>query len=220
MLKAKVTTRKFYDKWLYKVTLGVPGVAIFRLHKLEDIPNFNFETKKNPYSTYTKAAINKETIIKLAAFLSKLEPDSWGKRIESGNIDLYTNDKEIYASLIEEFDTSVKVTFEPDVNNLTMLENSGSIVAKKLPHDKYHYKAFLLPHKILDKQEILDYISWIENQGDKILMTDTVKKWFVETSYNWDRRYLLVEDSNTLLMLKLRSASALGRIYDYVISDK
>lgn len=198
----------------------MPGVAIFRLHKLEDIPTFDFETRKNPYSTYTKAAANKDLIKELAAFLSSQDAALWSKRIESSNIDLYTNDKEFYSELIERFDQSVRVSFEPNLDNLSLLENSGSIIAKKLPHGKYHYKAFLMPHKILDKQEKIDYIKWIENQGDKILMSDIVKQWFISTNWNWDRRYLLVEDSNTLLMLKLRNAEALGRVYDYIISDK
>ena len=57
-------------------------------------------------------------------------------------------------------------------------------------------------------------------QGGRILISPIVKDWFIKTEYNWDRRYVLVEDSQTLLLLKLRNSEALGRIYDYVISDK
>ena len=64
------------------------------------------------------------------------------------------------------------------------------------------------------------YVEWIKGQHDRILISDAVKEWFVHTDWNWDRRYVLIEDSQTLLMLKLRNPEAIGRVYDYVISDK
>jgi len=40
------------------------------------------------------------------------------------------------------------------------------------------------------------------------------------TEWNWDRRYMYVEDEMTLLMIKMRSSEVLGRIYEYHIIDK
>jgi hypothetical protein len=126
----------------------------------------------------------------------------------------------MYLKLRTNFEDIVYSASEPDENNLDVLENTGSVVVKKLPHDKYHYKAFLLPHKIKDKADKRSYLDWIETQGDRILISNIVKEWFIKTDYNWDRRYVLVEDSQTLMLLKLRNPEVLGRIYDYVISDK
>jgi hypothetical protein len=53
-----------------------------------------------------------------------------------------------------------------------------------------------------------------------VLISEVVKDWFIKTEWNWDRRYIFVEDAQTLLMLKLRNAEAIGRIYDYIIIDK
>jgi hypothetical protein len=77
-----------------------------------------------------------------------------------------------------------------------------------------------LPHKIKDRKDKKEYVNWVSGQNNRILISDAVKEWFITTDWNWDRRYVLIEDSQTLLMLKLRNPEALGRIYDYVISDK
>jgi hypothetical protein len=198
----------------------VPGVAIFRQYKLEEIPTLELTPNSNVNSIRTRAAHNKVNIVALATFLSGWESTVWAKRIESSNIDIYINDKQLYQQLLEKFASIVVLCYEPDESNLSILENTGSIVAKKFPHDKYHYKAYLLPHRIKNKESKKELIEWIDGQNERILISDSVKYWFISTEYNWDRRYVLVEDEYTLLMLKLRSADSLGRVYNYVISDK
>jgi hypothetical protein len=126
----------------------------------------------------------------------------------------------MYHSLRAEFEESVSAVSEPDEKNLDILTHTGSVVVKKLPHNKYVYKAFLLPHKIKSKEDKQSYLDWIDTQGDRILISAIVRDWFIKTDYNWDRRYVLVEDSQTLMLLKLRNSEALGRVYDYVVSDK
>jgi hypothetical protein len=220
MLKANTTTRKFYNKWLYKVTLNIPGVAIFRQYGLEQIPLLNFAGQKHSHSIMGRAALHKQELIALSVFLSKWDSELWAKRIEYNSVDLYTNDKKMYEELSLNFEEFVSTRSEPNECDLDILEHTGSIIVKKLPHDKYAYKAFLLPHKLKDRQDKREYVDWISGQSDRILISDVVKEWFVKTDWNWDRRYVLVEDSQTLLMLKLRSSEALGRVYEYVISDK
>jgi hypothetical protein len=63
-------------------------------------------------------------------------------------------------------------------------------------------------------------LDWVESQNGKITISPALKDWFISTNWNWDRRYVLVEDEKTLLMLKLKNSDAVGSIYDYVISDK
>ena len=198
----------------------MPGVAIFRQFKLEDVPNLDFKAGTSIHSTKTKAANNKVNIISLSMFLLRWDAELWSKRIEQSNVDIYTNDKELYTQLLVEFANATSSCSEPNESDLGILERSGCIIAKKLPHDRYQFKAFLLPHKIKDKESKKQYLDWIDGQGDRILISNRVKQWFVDTIWNWDRRYVLVEDEKTLLMLKLRSPEAIGRVYDYVISDK
>jgi hypothetical protein len=220
MLKADITNRRFYNKWLYKVTLNIPGVAIFRQNSLEKIPLLNFDGQKHTHSTMARASLHRQELIALSNFLLKWDSELWSKRIECSAIDIYTNDKTMYNDLFLAFEEMACARSEPNEKDLDLLENTGSIIVKKLPHNKYAYKAFLLPHKIKDRKDKKEYVDWIVGQNNRILISDAVKEWFITTDWNWDRRYVLIEDSQTLLMLKLRNPEALGRIYDYVISDK
>jgi hypothetical protein len=220
MLRADTTNRRFYNKWLYKVTLHIPGVAIFRQNSLEKIPFLNFDGQKHTHSTMARASLHRQELIALSSFLLKWDKELWSKRIECSAIDIYTNDKTMYKDLFLTFEEMACARSEPNEKDLDLLENTGSIIVKKLPHNKYAYKAFLLPHKIKDRKDKKEYVNWIDGQNNRILLSDAVKEWFIKTDWNWDRRYVLIEDSQTLLMLKLRNPEVLGRIYDYVISDK
>jgi hypothetical protein len=220
MLKANTTNRRFYNKWLYKVTLNIPGVAIFRQNSLEKIPLLNFDGQKHTHSTMARASLHRQELIALSSFLLRWDNELWSKRIECSSIDIYTNDKTMYTDLFLTFEEIACARSEPNEKDLDLLENTGSIIVKKLPHNRYAYKAFLLPHKIKDRKDKKEYVNWITGQNNRILISDAVKEWFITTDWNWDRRYVLIEDSQTLLMLKLRNPEALGRIYDYVISDK
>jgi len=51
-------------------------------------------------------------------------------------------------------------------------------------------------------------------------MSKAVKTWFIRTEWNWDRRYILVEDEQTLFMMKLRSAEVVGKTHEYQLVDK
>jgi len=136
-------------------------------------------------------------------------------------LDFYTNDQSVYNDFCKKFNLILTQKFEPAADDLELLNNQYTIITKKLPHNKYRYRAFLRPHKMkgdLDAKQ--KYIEWIELQGDKVRLSKRVKEWFIKTDWNWDRRYLLVEDDQTLLMLQMRSGDAIGKVYEYVVVDK
>lgn len=219
--KTKITSRKFYNKWLYKVSLKMPGMAVFRNKTLDDVEQYCLivtpETKERSYSLAAKVYANKEYLLEMVRFLKTYDESIWSKRIETDTVDLYTNDKEFYDAVSIKFDNMLVHRFEPSGETI----DSHTIVGKKLPHNKYQFRVYLLPHKMAhDKSTKQQYINWIKKQGDKITCTPAVESWFLTTDWNWDRRYVLVEDEQTLLMLKLRNAEVVGRIYKYVVSDK
>jgi hypothetical protein len=222
--KIKLTSRKFYGKWLYKISLRQAGCVIFR--------NYNFDYIKElcqsdtvptrPYATHQRAYNNRESILKLCEVLEKYDAKAWTKRIENSNLDLYTNDPAFYQDVSQEFQDIIVHQFEPDPATVDLLNNSASAVAvKKLPHDRYQYRVYLLPHKMAgDREGKQRYVDWLKNQGDRVTCTPAVERWFIRTDWNWDRRYVLVENESMLLMLKLRNSEVVGRIYNYVLSDK
>ena len=223
MLKKKITKKRFYGKWLYKVTISLPGVAILRSKTLDGVVEFLKDENKTGYNTRSvlyKAKNNSENMEKVCNFLSQLQASSWSKRIEYDVMDLYTNNVEIYNNLCQAFDELIVHHFEPEARLIDTLENQNIIVSDKFPHNKYRYKVFLTPHKLKIKDDKVKFLSWLDSQTDKILISRTVRDWFYKTDWNWDRRYLLVDNEQTLLMLKMLNSNALGKVYEYVIDDK
>jgi hypothetical protein len=222
--KTKITKKKFYGKWLYKITLQVKGAGIFRSRVLEEITELCKTGKKEDYQSYTllyKTLTNSEQISDLASFLKLYDQASWSKRIENNSIDFYTNEADFYNSMSIRYGDDLVHRFEPTQSSLDLLESTDHIIVSKLPHDRYNYKVFLQPHKMaFEHEDKIKFIEWIEKQKPRITCTSAVKQWFIKTDWNWDRRYVLVEDEQTLLMMKLRGPEVVGKIYNYVICDK
>jgi len=222
--KIKTTNKRFYGKWLYKVSLRVNGAGMFRTGSLESVREFciNEEppTGRN-FSYASRSYKHRDELLRIANFLIDHNTSVWAKRIEQSIIDLYTNEKDFYDSISKEFDDILIHQFEPSADSSDLLEKSSAIVVKNLPHNKYNYRVYLLPHKFKgDTEEKTKYIKWLKSQSPKITCTSAIESWILKTDWNWDRRYVLVEDESTLLMLKLRNAEVMGRVYNFVISDK
>ena len=222
-MKIKTTKKKFYNKWLYKVSLRLNGAGVFRLYDLDTVIKHvtGEDARSVPSWVLDQASLNVDAIVDVCNTLKKYDPSNWAKRVERSNLDLYSNNPAFFRDFVDNFESIVTNAFEPNGNSKDLLENDGTIVGKKLPHGRYQYRVYLLPHKLAhkdeDKQRVLD---WIKSQDGRITCTSSVENWFLKTNWNWDRRYVLVEDEKTLLMLKLRSADVVGKIYKYVVCDK
>jgi hypothetical protein len=223
-MKLKTTKKKFYNKWLYKVTLNLGGAGIFRIYDLntiEDLCSNKNVTKYVPKWVEGDISKNKGIILDVVKFLKAYDSSSWTKRIERKDLDLYTNDPEFYKNILKDFDYIITQAFEPDEKHKDLLETAGTIVGKKLPHGRYRHRVYLLPHKMAgDIDAKRRFVSWLKSQQSRITCTDAVERWYLATDWNWDRRYVLVEDEQTLMMLRLRGGDAVGKVYNYHICDK
>jgi hypothetical protein len=214
MHKHSITKKKFYGKWLYKATLKIPGIAVLRMNTLDDTIDLSDKSILDEYvgyHYYKKVFANKEDITSLCQYLKSLNTNDWYKRIERDNIDLYTNDPTIYNYLIDRFQHILCLTVEPDISRKEEYEDNHHILCKKLPHDRYRYRVYLKPHKMNSDRSA---------KQNNVLISQAVKNWFIATDWNWDPRYILVEDHKTLLFLHMRNSEVLGRIYEYALSDK
>lgn len=224
MIKPRYTRRKFYGKWLYKVTVSVPGVSIFRVKSIPDVIMFCVTDDLDDYYGYgykDKAYKHRNEILVLAELFNSWDSSAWSKRIETNTMDIYTNDPNIYQEASQKLIAFTTSRWEPDPTNIKDLSTASNIVVKKYPHKIYKHKVYLLPHKMDNDPSIKQqYLDWVESQNPRVLITEAVKKWFLVTNWNWDRRYVLVTDQQTLLMLKLRNPDVMGRVYDYVLADK
>jgi hypothetical protein len=208
MKNSKPTKRKFYNKWLYKITLNIHGIDYFRYSDLSSV-------RPRPYrrtDTFYLHALDEE--------LKSIEKSQWGKRIESNNIDIYTNDRDLFLRLSKRFEDITVHRFEPrDEHQLS--ENDYVYIVNQYPHGKFQYKVYLKPHKLRnDENRKKHFLDWLNTQGDRIRISDSVKNWFIHMNWNWDRRYMYVEDEQTLLMIKMRESDALGKVYKYLLADK
>jgi hypothetical protein len=222
--KNKVTSRKFYGKWLYKVSIKCKGASVFRFDSINKAIEFCYDSENNerPYSLGYKVYHHKTEILEIANVLNHYAKEIYSKRIEGDVMDIYTNDVAFYEDISSKFENILVHRFAPDPQTIELLSQSQSYVTvKKLPHDRYNYRVYLLPHKMAgDKEGKQRFLNWVKTQGDKITCTNAVEKWFLKTDWNWDRRYVLVQDEQTLLMLKLRNNEIVGRIYNFIVSDK
>ncbi len=173
------------------------------------------------YKLEQKALDNKDAVYKVADFLSKYPKDSLALRIENSIFDIYTNDPEIFESGSKEFALITWKRFQPDPQTEHLLSSDKKIISKKLAHNKYRYKVYLTPHKLSIGDTVRkNFVDFIHQNVDKVLMSAAVEDWFLRTQWNWDRRYIYVDNEQTLLMLKLKCNDALGSIYEYLIIDK
>ena len=223
--KTKLTNRKFYGKWLYKVSLSLDGCVMLRTYAVEDIPemlNHYNEDESAYFVSHRKAVANKEAIINLCEFLAAYSKDTYSLRIERSRLDIYTNDVDFYETLSIQCQLELVHRFQPSAANVEILKDSqNSITVDKLPKGKYQYRVYLLPHKMSkDREGKQRYLNWLKSQSPRITCTPAIERWFLVTDWNWDRRYVLVEDESTLLMMKLRGADVVGRVYNFIVCDK
>ena len=226
MKKSKPTKRKFYGKWLYKITLCIPGIGSIRYKSIDDFIDFIINRKRNGLhyyissSTVQKIQNNSKMILSFLKTLQAIPEDQWGKRIECDNIDVYTNNKDLFDTLSQSFENETVHRFEP-AGDPNLLSSDGICVVKHYPYHQYQYKVFLQPHRFNgDAERKKSFIDWLDTQGDKVHISQAVKDWFITTNWNWDRRYMYIDNEQTLLMLKMSESQALGRIHKYVLLDK
>ena len=221
--KTKSTSRKFYNKWMYKVGLKIEGCAILRgrsIHTVKAVFGQDMDEKVFYPSWRTKSFVNRNSIIRFSEFMEKFPTDNYALRIENDRLDVYTNDQDLYNTLSSTCEENIIQRFQPDIDNLHLLNRAQhTIIVNKLPKNRYNYRVYLLPHRMI-REDKNKYLDWIKKQDPRITCTSALEKWFINTDWNWDRRYVLVEDEATVLMMKLRNAEVVGTVYKFVISDK
>ena len=221
--KIKLSHKKFYDKWIYKVSLKVSGISVLRNLGIEGTRDLcsDIISDKRSFTLYQRCWENRQNILPILDFLESVDPTIYFKRLETNILDLYTNDIDFYNQAYEKFSELVVYRSEPKNLGLDSNTDADTILVKRYPHNRYQHKVFLSPHKMNnDKIAKTNFVNWMRGQSPRITCSEAVAKWFIATNWNWDRRYILVEDEKTLLMLKLRCSEAVGRIYNYKISDK
>ena len=208
---------------MYKIGLKIEGCAILRgrsIHTVKAVFGQDMDDKVFYPQWRTKSFINRSSIIRFSEFMEKFPTDNYALRIENDRLDVYTNDQDLYNTLSSTCEENIIQRFQPDIDNLHLLNRAQhTIIVNKLPKNRYNYRVYLLPHRMI-REDKNKYLDWIKKQDPRITCTPALEKWFINTDWNWDRRYVLVEDEATVLMMKLRNAEVVGTVYKFVINDK
>jgi hypothetical protein len=219
----KKTKRKFYNKYIYKVSMEIPGAPGLRYFDFNELIEYCSKPIKETFS-YRERMVsdvisNKPTWIKLISVLDQYDVETFSKRVEGTILDFYTNDVNFYEKLCEEFGEYIRLLSEPKKGTEELLLSSHKqIFVNKLPFDAYQYRAYLLPHKVPNKNDRILLADWMEKQKPKITFSHSIRKWLIETDQNWDRRYIQVDSEQTILMIKLRSPQLIGQTFKYVLN--
>ena len=208
---------------MYKIGLKIEGCAILRgrsMHTVKSVFGQDMDEKVFYPQWRNKSFVNRNSIIRFSEFMKTFPTDSYAVRVENDRLDVYTNDQDLYSTLSSTCEENIIQRFQPDIDNLHLLNRSQhTIIVNKLPKNRYNYRVYLLPHRMI-REDKNNYLDWIKKQDPRITCTPALEKWFINTDWNWDRRYVLVEDEATVLMMKLRNAEVVGTVYKFVINDK
>lgn len=238
---AKRTTRKFYKKWVYKVSIRVTNVAIFRRlgFNVDEGTIYSYlagkENTRMPYAEwgwgsfgshsknrYLTKEDNAHELAKLAGILQQFPDSEWQKRFELACcVDIYTSNYKLYEMLGKHMARYVQDRYEPANGTQDILENPKHIAVDHLPYGKYEYKANLNVRPLVKDPESRENLAnWLKEQYPNVSCTDSVATWLRDGNIYASGRYVLVKDEATLLMLKLRAGSTVSSVYKYIKVDK
>ena len=226
--KKEITTRLWYNKYLYKSMYVIPGIYVLR-------QNYTEEDIKTHISEYTKSAW-KATLLKniidkyneneknILKFAKILQPHRYDKtvflRIAEPGISVFTNNIEIHEKFIETFNQLLHVDCRPEKDAIPFLLNSkDTIIVKEMPYNRYRYKVIINNYTndhVIPKQ-LLD---WGNAQGEAVRFSSKTIKYFNKPQLWLDQGFLYIEDIKTLTMCKMFLIKCPNRVIKYVVDSE
>lgn len=167
---------------------------------------------------HRRVLANKDNLLALTAILDQFTRSDYDLRIETDIIDVYTNQEIVFNTLTASLTDNIRFAQKPDDPSGKTLSDKKTILVKKYPQDRFKMRVYLKPHKMDDPNEKLKYLSWLKSCHG-VSISQAVETWFYNTKWNWDRRYVLIDDDKTLLLLKLKNATVIGSVYNLVLQE-
>lgn len=204
-MQTRVSTHRFYNKWLYKVRLAFTSAYMFRLRLI----------------TLIDVSVLSDDVKPLLIFLTNTSTANYALRTSRDTLDVYLNDEQLVDQLCIDCGELVELVVVPDKSAIPMLEKHNTVVVTELPFAKFQFKVYLKPKTITGLTNRTMFYEWIQAQGDKIRQPKSLKYWLLSPEKYYNRRkFIYVDSEQTLLMLTMKNAGAVGTIYRYVINDK
>ena len=223
-----VTTKLWYNKYLYKSTLVVPGIYCIRQHFTDNdikghIQNFKESSwratlLKNVIDKYDE---NEEDILTIA---KTLEPYRYDKtvflRVAEPSVSIFTNNLDLHENIITKFKQFLHVDCRPDKDAIPFLLNSkDTVIVKELPYNKYRYKVIM--NNYTTTHEIpKSLLNWGEAQGEAVKFSRKTRVYFDKPQLWLDQGFMYIENETTLMMSKMFLTRCPIRILKYVLESE
>ena len=235
MLKtAKQTKKKFYNKYIYKVSLRLEGAYALRTLGHQEILDFATGLRPPPQSDDTMITTQSwrtknahsilkhgKTWISFLGIINTVPKNEATIRIETNILDVYTNNKTLYKTLCYEFSDITRNRHEPAPGMKdTLLDSNQEIFVKELPHSMYNYQVDLKTPTSLKYNELVSLAEWCKSRKPAIAFTDATYNWLLKRDVYNTRRWIYVDTESTLLMLRLRCNDLLGTVRKYIKTGK
>ena len=167
-LKNKVTNKLFYKKWLYKVVINCPGLSylcrkgIGYIQDCDGTGDFGWQN--------TRALIfkNKSSLLHIGFTLEIILKDQiFQKRVEGGNLAVFTNSLTIVDQIQAQLKEYVKEVHKPvdEEHSKFLISNKSTVLCNELPHNKYRFKIYFkngaIPHTFRE-----NFLKWYDKFDD------------------------------------------------------
>jgi hypothetical protein len=216
----KLSTKKlFFNQWTFKIEMKVKGASLIKKNGVEWVKKFctdeSFYTKK--HDTPFWRGINK---INLYKFLTAIEPHLEKDikiRTEDAIFNVYTSDKAIVDSILNDLDWCVTAVHEPnDITELEFLKNNPyKIICDELPYGKYTHKVSF--NERTPKPARLKFWQWISKYDEDTVKIGRATVGFLDgTKFYTVTPFLYVTNAKFLTMISLQIGEHVRRIEEFV----
>ena len=192
-IQTKQTTKRFNNKYKYKIVLVLRSASWFRGCEFENVAK-GLQEQSNPNASHWTIKLNSiEQSYTLSLLVTLKKYKDYELRVESPFISYYTNNESEVEQLAKLDPSRVKYVSMPAVGTENVLDQ-GTIIVKNIDFD---YKVTMGR----TKQNFTNFVEWCEGK-DKIRMPKRAKA-DLSKDRCWGGSHFYVKDEKTLTLVKM-----------------
>jgi hypothetical protein len=215
-MKISKTTKLFYGKWPYKVSVHTRGAHLIRFYGA-DILIRRFDDSNDNFRYHGLKPHDLKDLEKCARGVLKLKSIPNIKyRYEGGTINLFTDTMEVFNVICNTFLSKIVQVWQPsnDSEIQHLKNNINHIIVDVLPYNKYKYKILLKYNTPAAIRESV--VKWLENNPGSTRPSNATKRFLNCRSYI-QSPFIYIEDDKTLMMLQLIAGEQIKKTEKYII---
>jgi hypothetical protein len=212
LLSNSKTTKLFYKKWPYKITVGMTCAYILR--------RFNIEMLTRLVAGNSINAVYHVRLLKFATMVQPYSNLDINFRYSEKSVYIYVKDSDLYRELVDLLvDDFMINTVEPsNSDDLDALEGDHDVIlCDKLPLNKYGYK---ISFKEILPEDRIKFSEWLSNYENTVIRVPKGFYRYLNQSYNtWGTHYIYAIDEHTTTLVTLASSGYVKRVQHYIVRE-